>query len=260
MSSNQRISVIGNQINIKQVSSFEKKAEKLDIIIPFDGQTSAIQVSEDDVLCRIYKIDQLKDNPDLTGQFLHCSIRLQANGAVMIDGIISKKKENFSTQSPEAIRLQPFFLKACEEENIALMGKGLVARGLHFAGHVTPSNVRSVCICDYCKRSFTLRHFHAGFSDSQYFYSGDSLQTLIVPWYKIKNMPVQTQEKIDVTLLPEVESQLPKPTKGQGDYKYYNPFRCPHCAKPFIDFEKFPEIRPYEYYGYNLINAESQLM
>jgi len=128
-------------------------------------------------------------------------------------------------------------------------------RGLHFGGTVIPAGVRIVCVCDRCNLSFTLQHFHAGFSEVQYFYSEDGSETLIVPYGAIENMPRQLQQVIDPDLLREVEAELPAPLHGKGEFGYYNSFPCPHCHAPFIDFEKNKQIRPGEYYGNTLIDV-----
>jgi hypothetical protein len=127
---------------------------------------------------------------------------------------------------------------------------------LHFAGRVTPSTVRNICICDCCSQSFAIQHFHAGFSDSQYFYSSDSQETLIVPYNAIENLPVQLQKDIDNNVLLDVEALLPAPSSHIGSFKYYNSFKCPHCFAAYIDFEHNKEIRPKEYYGNVYINKK----
>ncbi|RTY85665.1 hypothetical protein [Flavobacterium sp. GT3R68] len=98
--------------------------------------------------------------------------------------------------------------------------------------------------------------FHAGFSESQYFYSDDSKQTLLVRYGEIQNLPTQLQKEIDKSVVSEIEAELPKPTKGEGSYRYYNSFCCPHCSSPFIDFQKNRQIRPNEYYGNKYINEK----
>jgi hypothetical protein len=226
-------------------------------VFEFEKPEPFIFVFEGEVLKRQYRIEALTENPNLTGQYFHSSIRVLNNGALMIDGVISKDKIN-PLQWGEGIRLQPFFLSPKDLENQKLRGKGLFQRGLHFSGTVTPSNVRVVCICDNCSMSFTLQHFHAGFADAQYFYSSDSKQTLVVHWYQIKNMPTQMQKDINLSVLNKVEAHLPKPTKGSGSYKYYNSFRCPHCGDAFIDFESNKNLRPFECYANKLINHETQ--
>lgn len=130
------------------------------------------------------------------------------------------------------------------------------AIGLHFSGYVTALNIRAICICDECEKSFSVQHFHAGFSETQYYYSDDSKQTLLVPYGEIQNQPTQLQKEIDQSAILEIEDQLPKPTKGNGRYRYYNPFRCKHCQATYVDFSKYNGMRPNEYYGYKYINDE----
>ncbi len=238
-----------------------KKEREVNHVFDFHESQPTIRVFENKKQIREYRIDTLNENPDLTGQYFHSSIRVLKNSAVMIDGIISKdpnKCPDWKDNNYEAIRFQPFYLSDNEHENEKLKGAGLFQRGLHFSGTVTPSGIRIICICDSCQKSFTLQNFHAGFSELQYFYSTDSKKTLIVPYGQIENMPTQLQETINDKTLELVEEQLPKSANGHGSYKYYNPFRCPHCGSAFIDFENNKDIRPNEYYGNQLINHEPQ--
>jgi len=231
----------------------------MDFVFDLSQSMPEIKVFENDVLSRCYKIETLTQNPDLTGQFLHSSIRVLANSAVMIDGIVSKSDTiypQWTDDNYEAIRLQPFYLSDKNEINDKLIGKGLFERGLHFSGIVTPSSVRNICICDKCTGSFTVQHFHAGFSDVQYFYSSDSTETLIVPYNTIGNLPMQLQERIDNATLEVVEAKLPLPSNGVGAFKYYSPFRCPYCSFAFIDFGNNKAIRANEYYGNVYINMK----
>jgi len=104
--------------------------------------------------------------------------------------------------------------------------------------------------------SFTLQHFHAGFSEIQYFYSTNSKETLLIPYKSIENLPVQLQQGIDSSELEILESKLPRPSSNDGVFRYYNSFKCPSCLTPFIDFEKYKEIRTQEYYGNVHINEK----
>ncbi|HEV3413889.1 MAG TPA: hypothetical protein VG101_15515 [Puia sp.] len=217
-----------------------------------------ITVEEDGETIRIYRMQAIDTNPELTGQFLHSSIRILPNSAVMIDGIISTSNSSRPTWKDagyEAVRFHPFYLSDKKEENEKLVGMGLFSRGLHFGGTVTPSGVRAVCVCDQCKASFTLQHFHAGFSEVQYFYSDDSRETLTVPYSATADVPRQLQKGIDLKILETMEAALPTPNFGKGQFRYYNSFLCPHCQAPFIDFEQHKDIRPGEYYGNTLINV-----
>jgi len=252
-----RLNIQGDSIFIDNTKDNIGKPTELETVFKLTQPTPEIKVYENDQLIRLFKIDTLNQNSNLTGRFLHSSIRILDNSAVMIDGVISKSDISFAKWTDddyEAVRLQPFFLSNANDKNVELIGKGLFERGLHFSGTVTPTTVRCVCICDICKQSFSLQHFHAGFSEIQYFYSSNSKETLIVPYSKVANMPTQLQETIDLTTLPEVERKLPK--SADGNFRYYNSFKCPHCLTPFIDFEKYKNMRPKEYYGNTLLNVK----
>ena len=252
-----RLSIQGDSIFIDNSNDNLGKAAEVDTVFGLTQPTPEIKVYENNQLIRLYRIDTLNTNSNLAGQFLHSSIRILDNNAVMIDGVLSKSDTSFpkwTDDDYEAVRLQPFFLSNVNEKNIQLIGKGLFDRGLHFSGTVTPTTVRCVCICDNCKQSFSLQHFHAGFSEVQYFYSTDSRETLLVPYDVTANMPTQLQETIELTALKEMENKLSK--SSYGDFRYFNSFKCPHCLTAFIDFEKYPEMRPKEYYGNTLLNQK----
>lgn len=102
--------------------------------------------------------------------------------------IINPPDEN-AIQELEGIRFKPVFISDSKMEYKDLIGKGLFARGLHYSGRVTPGNVRSVCVCDYCEQSFSIKSFHSGFSDVYYFYSEDGMQTLVVSAWDFEGLP-----------------------------------------------------------------------
>ena len=79
---------------------------------------------------------------------------------------------------------------------------------------------------------------------------------MVVPYESFENLPNQLSSPENEIVLRELESKLPKPSNINGEFKYYNPLRCPFCHHPFIDFEKYKEIRPNEYYGNTYINQE----
>lgn len=252
-----RIDVKGGSIFIDNQKENIGKALELRTVFELATPIPEIRVYENQRLIHTFLIETLQSNPDLTGQFLHCSIRILANSAVMIDGIISKNNTSFPNWTDheyEAVRFQPFFLSDKNENNIACKGKGLFERGLHFGGTITPAGVRNICVCDSCNLSFTIQHFHSGFSEVQYFYSTDSKETLIVPYNVIENMPTQLEPTINNGNLEIIERKLPKPSNALGTFNYYNSFKCPHCLTPYIDFEKYKGMRPKEYYGNTYIN------
>ena len=253
----QRVTVQDNNIYIDNSNDNIGKSVEVQTVLAFTQPTPEITVFENNKIIHRYSIETLETNPDLAGQFLHSSIRILGNSAVMIDGIISRSHKScpeWTDDNYEAVRLQPFFLSNANEKNIQLIGKGLFDRGLHFSGTVTPGTVRCVCICDHCKQSFSLQHFHAGFSEVQYFYSSGSRETLIVPYNALANMPTQLQEYLDPSALEEVENRLT--ASSDGKFRYFNSFKCPHCLAAFIDFERYPEMRPGEYYGNTLLNQK----
>jgi len=251
----ERINIKDCSIQINNSSTFKGKAIERTPVLPLTEKEPTIQIFEDDRLWRSFKLEALASNPDLSGQFFHSSIRIFENSGLMIDGILSDSKDTMPEPEDagfEGIRFQPFYLSDADHKNQALAGKGLFDRGLHFSGRVTPTSIRSICICDACKESFTLQHFHSGFSNLQYLYSKNSRETLLVPQQEFEGMPAPLQNEIDLGTLGRVEKQLPAGTDGA--FKYYNPLRCPHCLDPYIDFEKNKDMRPGEYYGNRYIN------
>jgi hypothetical protein len=256
-----RIEVIGDSIFIDNQEKNIGTAFQLETVFSLTMQSPEIKVYENQNLIHIFQIDTLTINPNLTGQFLHSSIRIFPNSGVMIDGIISKSHTSFAQWTDkdyEAVRFQPFYLSDRNESNIALHGKGLFERGLHFSGRITPRGVRNICVCDRCHLSFTIQHFHSGFSELQYFYSADGKETLTVPYSSIQNLPAQLQANIDNSTLDMIEAKLPHPSNGVGTFRYYNSFKCPHCLAAYIDFERYKEMRPKEYYGNTYINQNTK--
>jgi len=252
-----RIEIQGDSIFINNDSENMGRAFEIDAIFNFSNSIPELKVYENRQLVRLFKIETLQSNADLSGQFLHSNIRILPNSGVMIDGIISKSNlefRNWTDENYEAIRFQPFYLSNANDNNFHLKGKGLFERGLHYSGTITPTGVRNICVCDDCKKSFTIQHFHAGFSEVQYFYSSDSSETLTVSYGEIENLPVQLQENIDLIQLKIVERELSEMSNTEQPFRYYNSFMCPHCLAPFIDFENNKAIRPKEYYGNTYIN------
>lgn len=249
---NKRVKVQRNSIFIDNSFSLRNRQIEIEPIIELEGEIPSISIYEGSKLIRKFNIEPLKNNPNLNGQYLHSSIRINSNSSVQIDGIISNSSSEFD-KNGEGIRFQPFFLSDKEEENQKLKGLGMFDRGLHYVGLVTPSNVRLVCTCDECSKSFGVEFIHAGFSEVQYFYSSNSKETLIVPYdNKLGPVPHQTQKDFDENLLNAIESKLPATIDGK--FEYYNAFKCPHCFADFINFKDNKHLRPREYYAYMYSN------
>lgn len=187
----------------------------------------------------------------------HFSIRLHANKGCQADCVISDSP----TFDPGAlgqgkaigIRFQPFFLSGAAVANAEFTGKGLFGRGLHFSGSVTPGSVLLSCECDRCHRSFLIRSYHAGFSESGYFYSDSGKYTITVST-RVPGSPVPLSTP-DPEALAKLEQSLPEAPDGSR-YRYLNPFRCPHCREPYINFADNPGMRENEYYGNYFAQAQ----
>jgi hypothetical protein len=180
----------------------------------------------------------------------HFSVRVHANKGCQVDCVIGDSP----TFDPDAlrrgdatgIRFQPFFLPGAGVSQSELVGKGLFHRGLHFSGQITPGNVLLSCECDFCHRSFLIRSYHAGFSQAAYFYSASGKYTLTVST-QVPGSP-EALSTPDAQALATLEQTLPTAPDGSR-FGYLNPFRCPYCAAPYIDFAAHPGLREREYYG-----------
>ena len=107
-----RINLKENNIYIDNSGVNFEKSEELRTVIKFLNPTPVLNIFENNDILFSIRIETLNENPDLTNQYLHCSIRVLPNSGVMIDGIISKSPTeylNWKDDKYEAIRIQPFF-------------------------------------------------------------------------------------------------------------------------------------------------------
>lgn len=181
---------------------------------------------------------------------VHRSFACQADCAVTADEVYDPK--DLLEGRGRGVRLQPFYLPGSTADASSLRGQGLFRRGLHFSGNVTPASVRLSCECDACGRSFLVQSFHAGFSDLGYMYSASGAYTLLMDAH-LPGAPPPTGTP-DMKALAALEAILPLAPDGTP-FRYMNPFRCPHCREPYIDFAAHPEIRADEYYGNHLLGV-----
>ena len=237
----------------------------LEPTIALHERAPSIELQEGSAPVARYRLDPTAAVPDLTGWTLHASVRVLDSFAVMMDGLLTPTPvppEPASRSACKGVRFQPLFLR--RQDRIPLEGQGLFARGLHFSGKITPSNVRLCCVCDSCAEPFTLQSFHAGFGDNfglgQYFYCERGIHTLGVDTHALEGCPRQLAPEIDLEQLRSVEARLPPCAECGTAFRYYHPLRCPHCAAPVIDFERFPAMRPGEYYGNKLAGGTLQRM
>lgn len=186
---------------------------------------------------------------ELSG-WAHISVRVHEGLACQADCAVTQTEaydpDELLNGKGQGIRFQPFFLPGSTGDPNELKGQGLFRRGLHFSGTITPGSVRLSCECDCCARSFHVQSFHAGFSNAGYMYSGSGAYTLIID-ERVPGAP-PALGKPDDAALAKLEANLPVAPDGTR-FKYMNPFRCPHCHQPYIDFQAHPGLREGEYYG-----------
>lgn len=77
-------------------------------------------------------------------------------------------------------------------------------------------------------------------------YSDSGVYTLVIDEHVPGAPPAMG--KPDTNALRALEAVLPAAPDGTP-FRYINPFRCPHCHQPYIDFRTHPELRENEYYG-----------
>ena len=260
------ITINKNKINIdfseleKEINNLKISSKKLFEVVNVETTIELVSneliIFKDNKCIANYIIESGNKSNFSSLKFLHLGIRILNNFGLMIDGEIddSPFKTEKKINQIDGIRFQPVLLNAYNNDNPENKGMGLFSRGLHFLGFITPSNFRLCCICDECKKSFNIHSYHAGNGYFQYFYSDDGSETLMVPYDAIKDMPGQLCKNISEESVKRIDSQLEK--KGYGRFKFYNPFRCPYCKAPYIDFQKHPEIREYEYYANVFLNKE----
>lgn len=194
--------------------------------------------------------------------WLHLSVRVFEHRVCQADGILSQSAtpnpEAFGTGADRGIRFNPFYLPGCQADEQELKGRGLFFRGLHFSGRITPGNVSLSCICDACARSFRLQSFHTGFGNCAYFYSESGRDTLIVE-DTVPGCPAVLASPAEPALA-EFEQRLPRAKTDGTTFRYSNPLRCPHCSGAYIDFRRFPNERPTEYYGNHFFGEQPQFL
>lgn len=270
---NPYVSIDGTNVHIDEVAlSSVVPSERVtgevceeQAVLPLLEQAPRVTVYVGSTPVARYVLDPIAQNPSLAGKFLHASIRVLDNLGLMMDGLISLDERDAQAGAAddgsgrrflEGVRFQPLFIGAAREKNAETIGQGLFARGLHFSGTVTPRTVRACCLCDHCGGAFSLEHVHTGFTGEQYFYCERGLHTVFVDPRRFPGCPSALQEDIDSASLAEVEARLPLCSVCGTSFRYFNPLRCRHCGAPYLDFTRFPEMRPHEYYGCTIVGEE----
>ncbi|EFC48421.1 hypothetical protein NAEGRDRAFT_63499 [Naegleria gruberi] len=161
-----------------------------------------------------------------------------------MEGILSDSETHhgkpYQDSQCQGLKFQPFFLPGQNARNLEFIGKGLIKRGIYSKGFPTPTNINSICSCDQCRKSFTLKHFNSSQPHIDYFYASGN-RTLVASHGKLGKTPEEIDEKLRAT--------------GWEDFSFFNPFKCPHCSSIFIDFEMKKSLKEEEIYGNYLLNS-----
>ena len=238
------------------VSAAELPIEKLPVV-EFVARDQPLRFVDSSGNARSFDVASAFDEG---ARYFHVSARIHASYAVQTDGILTQRKEENSQEvfkaGGKALRLQPFMLPEFSGDTDNLIGRGLFHRGLHFSGMITPGNVSLMSLCDYCKHSFRLQSFHAGFSNLSYFYCSRGPHTMVASSHETDAPPVLG--KADPAATARFEQRLPPCGDCGGSFNYANSFLCPGCQKPYIDFARHPQDRESENYGNHLYGASLQ--
>ena len=192
--------------------------------------------------------------------WIHLSVMVSDVFGVGADALLGNSdnppEAEFRTGMADGMRFQPISLPEMEGGEMDLSGQGLFQRGFHKSGVVTPANLTLSCICDFCEKSFRLQSLHAGFEGITYMYCSGGPHTL----FALKTYPDAPPVfgPPDLASVERFEARLPECLECGGNFKYYNSFLCPHCSKPYIDFERFPYLRELEYYANYLYDGSVQ--
>lgn len=77
----------------------------------------------------------------------------------------------------------------------------------------------------------------------------------MVSFDKIREMPSYYEQNFDENILVALEKKFPK--TEDGEFRYYNPFCCPHCLAPYNDYQKFKEDRTADIYAHFYLNKNN---
>jgi hypothetical protein len=190
--------------------------------------------------------------PPEEASFGALSIRISRAGAFQADCLLGRDSvptpSDFFEGRTLGLRLQPILLPGASMVQAPAEGQGMFARGLHYPGILTRSNVSLLCICDNCRDSFRLQPFHSGFGQSEYFYCETGTHTLMLDSTILTSLTERSAGGL-LNRPCDLERHLPPCNVCGSAFRYLNPLRCPRCHAPYIDFGRYPQIRPQEYYG-----------
>lgn len=203
-------------------------------------KTPTIKLYEDNELVQEYVLETAK-NEDFSNQYFQICIRAHflrdvPVAVLQIDGFVSENKETEKmTNDNVGYRFEGHYLTHGDAlaqrrfENIN--GLDLYDKGLRYPGYSTPSCVRLIGVCQVCGKSITFRSGNIYLTSDEPVYSDDGLSVCSISSYETAN--------------PDFNKEEWMYQKSGKTYRYYNPFRCPHCGAPYIDYQKHPEMKSF---------------
>lgn len=217
-------------------------------VIPLKEKEPVITLYEDGVKTKEYVL-QTEENEDFTGKYFHFSARLSLHGdpavpVLQMDGFVNDVAEDTGLgmkHEDVGYRMEVCFL-ACGGEDTKRReeinrGQDLEMKALKYRGLTTPSNVRLVGICPDCGKSFAFHGYAFYMGQEDVAYSDDGLDCCTF-----------------YAGLPDKENRV---IEREGKtFRYYNSFRCPHCATPYIDYQKHPEMKRFGVSGCVLLGRK----
>ena len=205
-----------------------------------------VYLFEDGVKTGEYTL-QTEENEDFTGKYFLVTTCLSTNGSPAVpvmhmDGFISDTPEDRGmTTDDVGYRMEGRFLayggETSRQNREKNRGKDLVAKGLKYPGHTTPSNVRLVGVCADCGKSLCFHGYAFYMVQSDVAYSDDGLDCCEIQEYSIDKD----------TWSYEADGKT---------FRYYNSFNCPHCGAPYIDYRKYPDMKAFGVSGCVLLGRK----
>ena len=198
-------------------------------VVKLSGKCNIFQIYENNSLRREFELGTV-EGEDFSGKYFHLALRIHTSNTycgpvhlVQTDGFISDTPEDKQMQlSDIGYRMECFPLHSSAEEQYMcdqIIDRDLENKGLRYPGVTTPLNVRLIGWCPSCQRSFTFLSYALYNAQEEVAYSDDGLDVCGIEEY-------------------EIDKENWARTADGKIFRYYNPFRCPHCGKPYIDYKK----------------------
>lgn len=203
-------------------------------VVKLSGKCNIFQIYENNSLRREFELGTV-EGEDFSGKYFHLALRIHTSNTycgpvhlVQADGFISDTPEDKKMQlSDIGYRMEAFPLYSSAGEQYMreqIIDRDLENKGLRYPGVTTPLNVRLIGWCPSCQRSFTFLSYALYNAQEEVAYSDDGLDVCGIEEY-------------------EIDKENWARTADGKIFRYYNPFRCPHCGKPYIDYKKHRNMK-----------------